>query len=205
MTASKPSTPKQPVKNAPDQQNGIEVREPATVELVQRLSKRAGGPVLSQRHATAIAGAINQALRLLKHWQDEYVTALNDSLSFQRNRRIADAIATLQLELPASLEDLRRDRPDLDLSTVEDLLVLARKNQFIVDNYPHRIRGRPTSLEKSLAVGMSKKIQEIWGTGTPKTAADAFAAMAIDWLTGRSVPQSDQAITRARSRRTKMP
>ncbi len=204
MTRVKSSTPQRSSKKT--SANGE--HEPATVELVHDLCKQAKGPALSNDSAEIIARDMNHALCWSFIWRADRAVERDADPKRQRMQRIAMYLVGLQIELPGMIEDSRNqpgimptDEPDI----VDKLLDLVKQFPHIVDAYPPRTKGRPTSLEAGIAANISQKILGLWPVGTPKGPADAFASLVMGWLTGRAVPPSDQAIKRARSRRTKMP
>ena len=71
---------------------------------------KAKAPMLSDDNAATIARGVNDALLLELLWRDEYKAARADNLSVQRMQRIAEALATLQADLPELIEDLRRGK-----------------------------------------------------------------------------------------------
>jgi hypothetical protein len=181
----------------------INQRLPATIELVQSWCRKVKAPILTDDDAAAMAREVNHALLLEAEWRDESKAARDEELSTQRMRRIADAMATLQADLPKLIEDSRRFNPDADLSPTENLLEVLSRHQAIIDADPRRKKGRCQSLEKNLTTNLAKKVLHLWGQAATKRAGDAFAAVALTWLTGRLVPTSDEATRKARERRTK--
>ena len=193
------------MKTIPPEYDGpiINGRLPATIELVQSWCIEAKAPIFSDDDAAAIARDVNYALCFEEHWRDEYKAQRDKNLSTQRMQRISDALAILQIDLPKSMEDTRRGKPDADLSATESLLELVGRHQAIIDAFPRRKKGRIRSLEKNLTANLANKALTLWGTTAPKSAGNAFSAMALTWLTGRRVPISDEAARKARERRTK--
>lgn len=181
----------------------INQRVPATTNLVKSWCQKAKAPILSDDDADAMARDVNYALLFDAQWRDEYKAARDENVSTKRMRRIAEAMATLQADLPKLIEDLRRAKPDADLSVTENLLEVVSRHQAIIDAYPRRKKGRGLSLEKNLTTNLAKKVLRLWGEAATKPAGDAFAAVALTWLTGRPVSTSDEATRKARERRTK--
>ena len=199
------TTPHSAVKTVPPEYDGplINGRLPATIELVQSWCVKAKAPMLSDDNAATIARGVNDALLLELLWRDEYKAARADNLSTQRMQRIAEALATLQADLPELIEDLRRGNPRGDFSETENLLKMVSRHQGIIDAYPRRKKGRGRSHEKNLAANLAEKVRNFWGEAATKKAVDAFAADALTWLIGRPVPTSEEAVRKARERRTK--
>jgi hypothetical protein len=192
-------------KTVPPEYDGplINQRLPATIKLVQSWCQEAKAPILSDDDAGTMARDVNYALLFEAQWRDEYKAARDENVSTQRMRRIAEAMATLQADLPKLIEDSRGFKPDADLSVTENLLEMVSRHQAIIDAYPRRKKGRDPSLEKNLTTNLAKKVLHLWGEAATKPAGDAFAAVALTWLTGRPVPTSDEATRKARERRTK--
>ena len=141
--------------------------------------------MLSDDNAATIARGVNDALLLELLWRDEYKAARADNLSTQRMQQIAEALATLQADLPELIEDSRRGNPRGDFSETENLLKMVSRHQGIIDAYPRRKKGRGRSHEKMFAANLAEKVRNFWGEAATKKAVDAFAADALTWLIGR--------------------
>lgn len=181
----------------------INGREPATVELIQSWAAKAHAPQLSDADAAAIARDVNHALFLESEWRDEYRASREANPSNIRLRRIADALQTLKADLPGLIAESRRGNRSGDHSLTEALLDLVDRHSAIIDYCPPRGRGRVVSLEKNLSTNLARKVRSALGEAATSKAVNAFAAIALSWLTERPAETSDESIRKASERRTK--
>jgi hypothetical protein len=191
-----------PADAGSDDRENINGREPASPALVQIWCKKAGGPPLRDESAETLVHDINNALIFSSWWRDEYTGPRVENPSTQRLRRIADALAVLQSDLPGMLAEFQQGNPSGDFSKSELLLEAVNQHQPIVQAHASQGKGRPKSLERNLSTNISKKVRALWGDEVDVKAADAFASIAVNWLTGRPAPASDAAVGRARRHRT---
>ncbi len=178
----------------------INGREPATVELIQSWARAAHGPPLSDEQATALARDVNYALLFSQEWRDENRAGRENNPSLIRLRRVADALRTLKANLPGVIAESRRGSRSGDVSATESLLDLVDRHSKIIEYCPPRGRGRAISLEKNLSTNLARKVGLAWEGVATTASADAFASIALSWLTGRPV-KSDEPVRKARERR----
>ena len=182
-------------------------RDWATIELVLDFCARAKGPQLSRESAALVAVDLNQALFRAFYWQKEYAKDFNDHPGRQRMRLVAHSLKTLQSLLPVILDETRNTLTD-HLSTdcgptiTDDLLSLVNQHQHIIDAFPPSGQGgRPPVPETAVSAYFSRRVFDLWGEGSgrEKKNADAFAQIAMGWLTQRPVPPTLNAIAKKRT------
>jgi hypothetical protein len=174
-------------------------RPTLTGAKVQDWCRSAHLPILHDDAALKLAGELNNLEFLRVLWASEFSELRKANPSAQRMRRIANALAILNSDLPALLRDNRAIKPDADLTLTEALLELVRKHQPIVDK--HRLtRGRPRELTGNVTANIGKLVVKLCDQGrVTKKSRDAFVSIAMGWLLPN--PPADIAISRNRRRR----
>ena len=170
-------------------------RSALTIQEVQDWCRHM--PRLSDTAAGKVACELNHAAFLCAEWAPEFAEQRRANQSFQRMRRIADALATLRNDLPKLLDDSRAVNADVTLT--EALLDLVEKHGVVIDKHRHA-PGRPSELAGNVAANIGKLLSQLYDPGSvTKKARDAFVARAMAWLTQN--PPTDTAISRNRRRR----
>jgi hypothetical protein len=162
------------------------------------------GPQISCARAAEICRSLNDALLFSWRWQDRAAEQRRTNPSTQRMHGVAKALRTLLADLPQIIAHSKVVGADVTLT--EALLDLAEKHRPVAEQY-QVTPGRPLSLEGNVATKIGKQIQEIWAAEHPnhrprKAAVDAFVVYAMTWL---GAPHEENALARARRRRTQYP
>jgi len=171
------------------------------IGLVHGWAARVKGPRLPEDAAGGIAAILLRAIST-GWWRDEFASAREHDPDVARARRIAAALRALQVDLPPFIETWRGSAASpVPLGSTLALLALVDAHQRVIDAARPRGRGRVLSPERDLAAHLSGLAGTAWGGAGDKARADAFAALAMAWLTGRGAFLSDAAVAKARTRR----
>lgn len=173
----------------------LDTDKPSAVALVQQWAHDVKAPPLPDDAAAAIADILRTAIRAA-WWRDEMAPVRARDPDVARARRIAEALRTLQDDLPTFIERWRPATPPVPQERTLALLDLVRAHQRLIDVGQPRGRGRVPSMERDLAAHLSGLAGTAWGPTSDKARADAFAALALAWLTDRPVPSSGAAKAR---------
>lgn len=177
----------------------INGRPIASVELIQSWASEVHGPELPIADAMQIAQRLNYLLWFSVLWLDDYRDYREANEATQRLRRIAKALRQLKADLPGIIQDTQQANADVSLTV--RLLELIEAHSAIIDYCPPAKRGRPLSLEGNVSANLEKQLREIWGAAATQKALTGFVQCEMAWLTGRAVPRSDEAISKAIRRR----
>lgn len=171
------------------------------VALVQVWASDVKGPPVPDAAADAIAADLRCAMSN-GWWWDAMTEVREHDPDAERARRIAAALRLLQRDLPPYIEAWRMSTPPVPLELTVALFPVVNSHQRLIDAAQPRGRGRAPSQERDVAAHFSRRVREAWGDSGDQGRADAFAGLAVAWLTGRPAP-SDSAVARGRTRREK--
>jgi hypothetical protein len=174
---------------------------PATARRVQGWATDVHGPPFSDDQAMEIASILHDALAS-PCWLDVWAANREQDPDMLRGRRVAEALRTLQKDLPLFIETWRGGKAPVSIEVTAALLDFVHQHRPLLDIAPLREKGRAPSMERTLAARVSRTALVLWGDAGTKTAADALAAKALGWVVGYAVPPSDATVSKARRRRT---